>query len=273
MGITLASLRSAVGMAVIFLWCGVSLAGSTFEGIVKPIHEVELAFPLDGVIARIFVKEGAWITQGDKLIQLDDSLQKLEVARREAIYLDRAEIEANGKNLLILQGLLDSSRKLYERSGAVSRDEVHNLEMQVYTLAGKIAVAEARKKQEQIEFEIAREVLARYTLRSPITGVITAIKDEEGEWAKGGQTIVTAADTSVCYAEFNVEEKFARALRVDEDISLQVREGNLLVQKTGRVAYVAPVADKASALVRVKVNFENRGGKTIPGVLAQIVFR
>ena len=248
-------------------------AGSVFEGIVKPIHEVELAFPLDGVIARIFVKEGARVSRGERLMQLDDSLQKLEVSRREAIYLDRAEIESNKKNLPILKGQFEGSRELFQKSTAVSRDEVQNLEMQYYTLAGKIDVAEARKAQEKIEFEIAREMLAHYTLSAPFTGVITDIKHEVGEWAKSGGAMVTAADTSVCYAEFNIEERYARTLRVGNLVPLRVHEGSELVKKTGRVTYIAPVADKASALVRIKVEFENRNGRTVPGVLGQIDFR
>lgn len=251
----------------------ISYAANSVEGIVKAIHEVDLAFQLDGVIAKTVVKEGARVRQGDTLIQLDDALQKLEVARREAILKDRSEIESNRKNLLIIKELLDSSRELYQKMSAVSRDEVMNLEMQYHSLGGKIEVAEARKNQEQIEYAIAKEMLARYSLVSPITGVVTSIKHEAGEWAKTGETIITAADISVCYAEFNVEEKLARSLRVDKQVLLRVREGDALVQKAGKVTYVSPVADKASALVRVKVEFENRNGKVVPGVLASLDFR
>lgn len=262
--------RLIISLMITGIWCLPASAATVFEGIVKPLHEVALALPLDGVVAKILVKEGARVKKGDGLIQLDDTLQKLEVSRKEAINNDRAELEANKKNVLIVEGLLATSRELYRKSAAVSRDEVNNLEMQYHSLAGKIEMAEARKKQEGIEFQIARELLSRYLLVSPVNGYVTAIKRDVGEWVKTGEIIVTAADTSVCYAEFNIEERYARNLRADKQLPLKVREGDALVQRTGRVIYVAPVADMASALVRVKVEFDNRNGKTVPGVLAQI---
>jgi RND family efflux transporter MFP subunit len=248
-------------------------AGTQFEGIVKPVHEVELAFPIDGVVSKILVKEGTYVHKGDALVQLDESLQKLEVARRIEIFEDRSEIEANKKNIRIVKELLESARNLYRDFSAVSRDEVQNLEMQYHTLAGRIDVAEARKKQASIESEIAREMLRRYTLVSPIDGYVTLIKHEIGEWAKTGEPVVNAADTSRCYAEFNVDERYARTLKPDRQIPLRVREGDGFASKTGKIVYVAPVADKASALVRVKIEFDNKNGKSVPGVLAQIDFR
>lgn len=268
MGIKMKIIRFTVMLCTVFFISRMSYAANSVEGIVKAIHEVDLAFQLDGVIAKTVVSEGAKIRTGDVLIKLDDSLQKLEVSRREAILNDRAEIDSNKKNLAILKELLTSSQELYQKLSAISRDEVMNIEMQYHTLAGRIEVAEARKIQERIEYSIAKEMLERYTLVSPINGVVTSIKHEAGEWAKNGETIITAADTSVCYAEFNIEEKYARNMRAGRQTPLRVREGDSLTHKTGKITYVAPVADKASALVRVKVEFENRNGKIVPGVLA-----
>ena len=273
MGIKMIKLLCLTAVLLMFSLEQNAVASGSVEGIVKAVHEVELAFQLDGVIGKIVVKEGSRVKQGEILIQLDDSLQKLEVSRREAVLEDRAEIEANKKNLTILKELLSSSQDLYKKMNAVSRDEVMNLEMQFHTISGKIDVAEARKKQEQIELLIAKEMLSRYSLRSPITGVITSIKREVGEWAKTGETIIAAADTSFCYAEFNIEESMARRLSVGKNVSIKVREGSSLSVKTGKVIFVGAVADKASALVRVKVEFENRSGKTVPGVLAYMDLR
>jgi len=260
-------------IVMLFCFAGAAFAASSLEGIVKAVHEVELAFQLDGVIAKTLVKEGMRVGKGEVLVQLDDSLQKLEVSRREAILNDRAEIDSNKKNLSITKELLASARDLYNKMSAVSHDEVMNLEMQYHSIAGKIEVAEARKTQEQIEYLISKEMLARYSLISPINGVITQIKREAGEWAKTGEILVSVADTSTCYAEFNIEEKLTRNLRADKRISIKVREGDALVQKMGKIIYVSPVADKASALVRVKVEFENKNGKTVPGILAYLEIR
>jgi multidrug efflux pump subunit AcrA (membrane-fusion protein) len=159
-------------------------AAAVFEGIVKPVSELELSFAIDGVISKIFVKEGDLVKKGDLLIKLDDTLQKLEVERRKQIYQDHAEMEANKKNLVILKSLLDSNRTLYEKTASVSYDELRNIEMQYHTLLGKVNLNEERKKQEQIEYEISKEMLSRYIITAPMDGMVTSIKREESEWVK-----------------------------------------------------------------------------------------
>ncbi len=245
-------------------------AAATFEGIVRPVHDLELAVPIDGIVSKIFVKEGDSVAKGENILQLDDTLQKLEVDRKRQIYLDNAEHESNKNNLEIVKLLLESSRLLYEKTGSVSLDEVNNLQMQYYTLKGKVEGYESKKKQELLEYEIAREVHARYLLKSPIHGIVTSIKPEVGEWVKTGELLVVVADKSVCHAEFNVEERYARTLRKGKTIPLTISQGAGSVEKRGTVIFVSPVADKASALVKVKVEFNNQDGRVTPGVLTHI---
>ncbi|RZB34842.1 MAG: hypothetical protein SRB1_00610 [Desulfobacteraceae bacterium Eth-SRB1] len=257
----------------IFLGANQAVASVRYEGIVIPVYEIELVMSIDGIISTIFVKEGDCVRSKDKLLKLDNTLQRLEVERRKKIYYDNAEIESNKENLVIIKSLLDSARRLYEETASVSHDEVKNLEMQYHSLSGKINVAEAKKKQEHIEYEISREVLARYVLTSPINGMVTVIKREEGEWAKAGEMIVTVVDTSDCYVDFNIDEQYARTLRKGDIVSIGVSEGEGISIKKGTVVFVSSVADKASGLVKVKVEFENKSGKVIPGGLATISFK
>lgn len=242
----------------------------TLEGLVKPAHEVDLALSLDGVIAKIFVKEGDIVKKGEGLLTLDDTVQKLEVKRRSEIYQDNAEFESSRDNLVILKSLLDSSQELFEKTASVSHDEIKNLQMQYHSLSGKVKALEAKKKQEFLDYKISTAVLERYALISPIDGIVTAIKPEEGEWAKTGEILITVVDKSVCTAEFNIDERYARSLKKGKAVTLKVQEGNIMSAKTGKITFVSPVADKASALVNVKVEFENKSGSVIPGVLAYI---
>ena len=249
-----------------------AVASIKYEGIVIPIHEVELSMSIDGIVSKIFVKEGDCVRSKDKLLKLDDTLQRLEVERRKEIYHDNAEIESNKANLVIIKSLFDSARQLYEKTASVSHDEVKSLEMQYHNLRGKVNVAEAKKKQERIEYEISREVFARYVLTSPIDGMVTVIKCEEGEWAKAGEMIVTVVDTSSCSVDFNINEKYSPTLRKGDVLSIGVNEGKGMSIKKGMVVFVSSVADKASGLVKVKVEFENKKGKVVPGGLATISF-
>jgi len=267
-------MKNAVTMVVFLaaLTLSIQATAASFEGIVRPAYELELAFPIDGVVSNIFMKEGDRVSKGGKILKLNDTLQKLEVDRKKQIYDDSAEYESNKNNMEIIKQLLDSSKDLYEKTGSVSLDEVNSLQMQYHTLRGRVEGHESKKKQELIEYELAKEVLDRYLLKSPISGIVTQIKPEEGEWVKAGKSVVMVADKSVCYVEINLEEKYALTLKKGKVIPLSINQGADRIDKKGRVIFVSPVADKASALVRVKVEFKNEDGKVTPGVLASISF-
>ncbi len=260
-------------MTIMSCICGGNVhASSTFEGIVNPLYEVKLALQIDGIVAKVYVKEGDHVSRGDKLLKLDDTLQTLEVSRRKEVYDDNAELIANRKNIIILKELLESSQKLFKNTASVSSDEVNNLEMQYHTLNGRISMSEAKKKQELIEYNISREALSRNVLLTPLDGTVTSIKIKEGEWAKTGEMLMSVVNKSVCVVDFNLEERYARNLAAGKQVNLKVHEGDSLIAKKGKIVFVSPVADRASALVKVKVEFDNKNGAIIPGVTAQIAF-
>jgi len=247
------------------------LGETVFEGIIKPAREVELALPIDGPVSTVYVKEGDAVKKGEKILKLDDVLQKLEVDRKTAILKDHAELDASRKGLAIILAQLDSSKTLYRETASVSQDEVQKLDLQYQAMLGRVQELEAKKTEQRIECEIARELLVRHTLLSPVDGIVTKIDLEPGEWARAGETVATIVSKKICYVEFNIVEHDAHALKNGDKASVWVGGENGMTA-SGIVTYIAPVADSASALVRVKVEFENASGKIIPGLLAKIVF-
>lgn len=247
-------------------------ASESYQGIIAPVHEVGLAMDIDGVVVKRFVREGDFVKTGARLLKLDDTLQKLETDRRREIYNDASEIESNKENLAIIKSLLDTARRLHETTASVSGDEVKNLEMQYHNLRGKVNVAEAKKKQERIEYEISKAVLTRYELTSPIDGMVTVIKPESGEWARAGEVLAVVVNTSSCFVDFNIAQPHARKLKKGDPVTIDVDDGQGLAARKGAVVFVSSVADRESGLVKVKVEFENKSGKVIPGGLATIHF-
>jgi len=238
-----------------------------FVGVTEPAHDIQLSFPLDGVVQEIFVKEGDAVKKGAPLLRLDDQLQALETKRREMIWRDRSHLDAEQDKLKIVAELLQSNRELYQKTGSISADEVKRLEIQHVNTAGEVnALAEAKKK-ERIEYEIARSVLDRHVLRSPIEGTVTDLFIEQGEWIRTGKEIVRIVDTSMCYLEVNMDEKYARQLKAGSRLDVHL-EGKTM-EKGGEVIFISPVADRGSSLVRIKVRFTNNSDLT-PGVTASI---
>lgn len=246
----------------------ISVYAFGYDGIIHAKNSTKLSLQIDGVIESVFVKEGTKITKDFVVLKLDDSLQKLEVERRKSILDDNSEYESNKKNLVLAKSLFESTKALYEKTASVSKDELNTIEMQYQSLLGKVNSFEARKEQEKVEYNIAKEILSKYQLISPINGIVTSLEVQQGEWAKAGDIQAIVVDNSVCYVELNIDEKTVRRLKSNQRAFI-FSSG---YKKQGHITYISPVADKASGLIKVKVEFENLDSSFISGTLAQVYF-
>lgn len=247
-------------------------ANQRFIGVTEAIHDVELSLQVDGIAAAIKVEEGQRVKEGAELLRLDDRLQAYESQRRRVVLEDQSRLQTARHNEAILASMLKTSRELFDRTGSVSAEEVKKLEMQHANALGELQALEKEEKREAIELDIAKTEVERRALYAPISGVVTDVRVEVGEWARAGEAVVRVVDTSRCYLVVNIEERFARQLSAGSETSVYVATGNEELLTPGKVLFVSPVADRASGLVRVKIEFANQEGKIWPGMPASVEF-
>ena len=247
-----------------------NLNADEFIGIIKPIKDVKISVPLDGIVQSIFVKEGSYVKKGQKILKLDNQLQLLESNRRKIIFEDKAQLKATIKNRDIHKNLLDSTRQLYEETQAVSHQELQLLESKFHTLNGDIAMRKENEKKEKIEYDIARKLLSKYLIHSPINGVVIELGLQKGEWAKTGKPFARIVNTSRCFIDINIEESYSSQLKVGHKINFTVKTKNVTAKKKGKITFISPVADMASGLVRIKIEFSNLKNRVTPGLSATI---
>ena len=126
--------------------------------------------------------------------------------------------------------------------------------------------------ERSVEVQIANTEVQRRVLYAPISGIVTDVRVEVGEWARAGEAVVRLVDPSRCYLVVNIEERFARRLTVGSATTVFVATGAEEIPTPGQVVFVSPVADRASGLVRVKIEFANHDGHLWPGMPASIEF-
>ena len=258
-------------LAMIFVIQG--LDARDYSGIINPIDDIKLSLSVDGRVEEVFVKEGSQVKQGDKLIAIESDLQKFEMQMKEIIWKDRSQVEASEKSTEILHRLYRSTKKLYTVSKSVSYDELKATEMKHLTQLADAKVRRENEKKEKIEYEVSKKILSYYTLRAPIDGIVTKIDRHTGEWAKSGDVLIYLVNTSVCFLEVNIDERFKKVVSVGEALSFMASDGQKMVKVEGKVSYVAPVADRSSALVRIKIEFDNKNYGITPGVAGTIAFQ
>ena len=255
---------------VSLLSCGLCplYAGETtsFSGITEPINDVTLSLDVTGAIRSVFFKEGAPLKKGQAIIELDNTLESLEVKRRKLIWESKAEVNAAIERMITLKSLLESTRALYESTGSVSKEELDEKELD-YKLAlaeqNRLEIAEER---ERVEYEMAVETLRKRTLLSPINGVIIELFLDTGEICEANQALVRIVDTSKCFFVCNLEERLGMKLKMGQSVHLEIQTGSNSLKKKGIIVFVSPVVDPASGLFEVKAQFDNSGGEIYPGV-------
>lgn len=241
-----------------------------FIGIIKPINDVKIGVSLDGIVESLLVKEGSLIKEGDALFKLESQLQKLELNRRQIVWKDRSQLNAALKTRNIQKSLLASTRKLYKQSKAVSKQDLLLQEAKYYTLVGDIKMREKNEKKEEIEYKIAFEMLKKYIIKSPINGIITELALQRGEWAKVGTPYIRIVNSDSCYIDINIDELYSSKLQVGDKIDFIVSTKSISADKKGEIIFISPVADMASALVRIKIKFSNIKNRVTPGLSATI---
>lgn len=250
---------------------GALQAATLVPGITEPVRDSLLSAAAAGMVEKIHFKEGDRVESGAVIVELDQALERLEVERRLNVYESRAELEAAEQRVNVLLADYESTRRLYERSQSVSRDEFEKKELEY-----KLAVAErdrlaAAKERERLEHAMAKEQLTRRAVVAPYAGVITDLRLELGESCEPRQPVVRLVDLTEVYLVANVVPAVAASLRAGADIPLRIQDGAAERTLTGRIEFVAPVVDAGSGLVRVKVRFENHDGSISPGAIGQLV--
>jgi RND family efflux transporter MFP subunit len=114
-----------------------------------------------GIIRKIFVREGERVTAGQKLAQIDDAVTRQMLGQLEV----NLSVETENYNRL---------KKLWDQK-----------------IGSEMQVLQARRAKENFEEQIkqVREQIAQYTIKAPISGTVDKIYAKEGEAAGLGTPI------------------------------------------------------------------------------------
>lgn len=182
------------------------------SGEVKPKKNVNISAHVPGRIVKIGVREGDEVKAGDFLLKLDSTQYDASAER------DRAFIQSSRAELVKAQATLKKNQSYYERqknlsdSGLISKDQLEQAKVQLDIAEATHKSINYQIQQAQASLKIALDNLSKTVFTSPIDGVITSLRVEEGEVAiigtmnNPGTVLMTIADLSVMEVEVEVDE-------------------------------------------------------------------
>lgn len=239
-------------------------------GVIKPLDDLKLSLTVAGRIEAVLAREGTRVRKGDVILHLDKTLEELEVSRRLLLLNDRSKLDEAIAREQTLKGQVEHARRLLE-TNTISRKQLEDEELALSAVVSDRQAMEVMKKREQVEYELARENLARRFLYAPIDGEVIKIHYQIGESVAMHEPLVRLVDVSRVRFTGNVGARTAARIRTGSQLAVRLGPESGSRTRKGRVVFVSPVADLASGLVEVKVELDNADGGIRPGTIGALV--
>ncbi len=211
------------------------------SGTVQPQVQSPFGFRVLGQIIARPVKVGDRVQAGQMLAALDPTA--LEMAARSAA------------------AALASARAQYDNAAGVEARQAELLARKTAaqatfdTAEQARAAAQASMAQAEANLEKVREQLSYARLKAEYDGVVTATGAEVGQTVSPGQAVVTLAEPTRRDAVIDAPDGFAEILSVGQRfaVTMQLDPSR---QVSGEVREIAPQADSATRMRRIKIGLD-----------------
>ncbi len=198
------------------------------SGEIKPKKNVNISAHVAGRIIKIGVEEG-------QRVNVDDFLLKLDSTQYEAMAdRDRAFISSYRADLIRAEATLKRDEKFHERQIKLFEEKLIS-EEQLEAAKAQYDISKAQNQailfqidQAQASLKSTLDTLSKTVYNSPIDGIITSLRVEEGEIAmigtmnNPGTILMTIADLSVMEVEVEVDETDVIGVKIGHRAEVRV---------------------------------------------------
>jgi len=222
--------RSKVGVEVQIAKVGKEdlQAKVSANGKIQAQKKVDLSATVPGQITQLAVEEGDAVTKGQFLLQIDATPQRT-AAQSTAHSLEALEREVESARASLSQAQADYRRAEGNHGAQIISDaDLERAATAVKTAESSLKAAERRVAQTGSSLAGAQDSLSKTTVRSPIDGIVTARRVEEGEVAvigvlnNPGTVLLTISDMSIVEAELEVDETSIPSVKLDQEAKVRI---------------------------------------------------
>lgn len=202
----------------------------------RAAKSVTLVSEATGLVEKVAATAGQSVKAGDIFLKLDDSEQKIALARARAQF---PIAKANS-----------------ERYADLYKDDSAS-RLEADTAFNAYNAAEA-------ELKSADYALKQRTISAPFDGVVGLTEIEAGDYVRAGDIVTTIDDLSALIIEFSVPQEAATGIRIGQSVEalLAGGAGNRI---SGVVRALDSRVDPASRTLKIEAAFDNAQGALLPG--------
>lgn len=228
------------------------------SGTVVSPRTAQLSSDLGGLVKDVMVDLGDRVSAGDPLVQLDASLESLQLKSAEASTREARE------------ELADAQRRVRIAQRLAENDNLPQNELDAREAA--LRIAEAKVDRLEAEEGRWRARVERHTIAAPFTGVITSRSAEAGEWINPGDAVVELVDIDHLRVDAAVPQRYFPELGEDPDVTLHfdaLPDREVDAEVIARV----PLSDPTARTFTLRLNPNAGDIPLTPGMSARVVMR
>ena len=272
----------AAGMATAGAGGSDALPVLVATGYVVSRHSSDVGVKVGGRIAMLAVEEGTRVRRGEIIAEIEhaDIDAQLEAARRAV-----AEAEAQLAQAIATSGedarSLERQRVLI-KDGITTTAALTSAEAAAQVSEARVRSADAAIASAKARVRVTEEALENTNVRAPFDGAVIKKRAEVGETVspfgvagqatREGGAIATIADLNELEVQTEVSENSVAKLGVGMPAEVKLQAYPDLTYK-GRLRQIFPSADRAKAIVEVRVSILTADAHVKPEMTASVTFQ
>jgi HlyD family secretion protein len=251
----------------------------TANGKVQAQKKVEISATIPGQVTQLAVREGDAVKKGQFLLQID-AVNPRAAARSSEFSMQALLRDLDGARYTRDQAKADAARAEENyKAGIIPEADLQQARTAAATAETTLQAVERRVEQARATLEGAQDTLAKTTVRSPMDGIVTARRVEEGEVAvigiqnSPGTVLLTISDMSVVESEMEVDETSIPSVALGQEAIIRIDAyPNQTFKGTVTEVGSSPIlttSQTEAIKFKVKVRIENPPASIRPGLSVQ----
>jgi len=196
-----------------------------------------------GIIKKIYVREGARVTAGQKLAQIDDAVTRQMIGQLEV----NLAVETENYNRL---------KKLWDQK-----------------IGSEMQVIQARRAKENFEEQIkqVREQIAQYIITAPISGTVDKIYLKEGEAAAMGSPmpVMTIINPGNNYMLADISESYIGIISQGQEAEVIIPNLDTIATK---ISLIGNTIKPANRTFEVRLDLPQNNSNMKPNLIGSVRF-
>lgn len=226
------------------------------SGTISSPHASQISTSVQGLVSAVHFDSGAYVKEGDLLLELDAELEQAAYEQAEAEAAQAAgEVE-------------DATRRLRIAESLAKRD--FGPQNEVYARQAEVHIDTATHESVKAEQKRRKVILARHKLPAPFDGVISKRMAEIGQWVVPGTAVFELVAMRDFRVDVPVPQYYYARLREGADVALEIDTlpGEEVPAKIGALI---PVSDPDARTFTLRVLPTRDNIPIAPGMSARVL--